>query len=201
MSARISAGTAVLRPPYGHRREHADPAILAAERGSPPLSAPCSLRFPRRPTPHKASDERGKSASRCRPRNQSRHREVTVCDGTFPDFATSLHGSTPVSGPIFPGRTIPDPSLPFGIMNRQPLSFQAATPSKSDPPPLKRRQESTIPNLGSRIAPPFPPTGRRVPPRTPVPGFTRPLGERLTSLPWSRPGSAPWRPSRGTGYG
>lgn len=124
-------------------------------------------------------------------------------------FATALSptlrlrctGRHPYRVRFFPDGRFTIHHSPFGIMNRKPPSFQAATPSKSDPPPPKRRQESTIPNLGSRIAPPFPPTGRRVRPRTPVPDFTRPLGERLTSLPWSHPESDPWRPSRGTGYG
>lgn len=149
-----------------------------------------------------ASDERGKSASKYLAFQEVPPPGSYRLRRHFPRPCNSpTQARHPYRVRFFPDGQFPIHHSPFGIMNPEPHLLQAATPSKSDSPPPKRRQESAIPNSGSRIAPPFPPTGHRVPPRTPVPGFIRPLGERFTSLPWSRPGSDPWRPSRGTGYG
>lgn len=83
---------------------------IFAEQGPMPFSARRSLRFPRRPAPrrhrccrpHRSSSHRPvprrhrlrprKIRNQCRSSEEFRSQEVTACDGTFPDFATSPYG-------------------------------------------------------------------------------------------------------------
>ena len=115
-----------------------------------------------------------------------RSREVTVCDGTFPDFATSLHGQdTRIGRRSFGGRET-------GHRLRQPQALHLPDATTYFDGIRSERTRSSRPDDSSRIS--------GFPPGSIIPGRRNPE-TCTTSLPSSRPGSDPWRPSRGTGYG
>lgn len=85
--------------------------------------------------------------------------------------------------------------IPHSELSIERLSSKASTPSRSDPPSPKGRRKSTIPNSGSWNHEFIRRRGGFENPSPPLPANV------ATSWLSSRPGSNPWRPSRGTGYG
>lgn len=168
---------------------------IFAEQGPMPFSARRSLRFPRCPAPrrhrccrpHRSSSHRPvprrhrlrprKIRNQCRSSEEFRSQEVTACDGTFPDFATSPYGFDTRIGRC-------------SFARRKKAVFL-----------LPRPQAVHLPDTTTLC---FAESGRDRVPACPAPrrslGFTA-RRTFVTSLPWSHPGSDPWRPSRGTGYG